>query len=96
MKVLGQAHNLMIGINLDDEAKRYLVEILRAEKVTVSELLKQLLRDRLNTYRSDQTVLERMGGMPEHLLAVGGLSDRDNRKAIVDKHIQDRHQARHE
>lgn len=86
----------MLSINLDDEAERYLIEILKEEQITVSELLKQVLRDRLNAHRSNQTVLERMGGIPENLLSVGGLSDRDNRKAIVAKHIQTRHQARHE
>lgn len=86
----------MLSINLDDEAERYLVEILREEKVTISELLKQLLRDRLSSHQPEQTVLERMGGVPEHLLSVGGLSDRDNRKAIIAEHVRRRHQARHE
>lgn len=86
----------MLSINLDDEAERYLVEILKEEKVTISELLKGLLRDRLNTHRPQKTVLERIGGMPEHLLSVEGLSDRDNRQAIIAEHIQARHQARHE
>ncbi len=91
----------MLSINLDEEAERYLVEILKAEQITVSELLKQVLRDRLeahrlNAHRPNQTVLERMGGVPEELLSVGGLSDRDNRKAIIAEHIQARHEARHD
>lgn len=86
----------MLSINLDDEAERYLVESLKEEKITISELLKQVLRDRLNTHHSNQTVLERMGGVPEDLLFIGGLSDIDSRKAIVAKHIRVRHQARHE
>lgn len=90
----------MLSINLDDETERYLVEILKEEKITISELLKQVLRDRLSSYRPKQTVLERMGGVPEEVLSASGLpddlSDRDTRKAIIAEHIQARHQARHE
>ena len=85
----------MLSVNLDDEAEGYLVEILSEEGVTASDLMKQLLRDRLSRYRSEQSILERMGGEPEHMLAVGGLSDRDNRKAIIAEHVQKRHQAHH-
>ena len=83
----------MLNINLDDEAERYLVEILRQEKITISDLIKQLLLNRLNTTRPQQTVLERMGGMPQHLLSIGGLSDRDKRREIIAARIQARHQA---
>lgn len=82
----------MLNINLDDESERYLVEILRREKVTISDLIKQLLLNHLNTIRPQQTVLERMGGMPQHLLSVGGLSDRDKRREIIVDRIQTRHQ----
>ncbi|MGB3300360.1 MAG: hypothetical protein WBA76_19025 [Phormidesmis sp.] len=30
-----------------------------------------------------KTVLERMGGEPKHMLSVGGLSDRDRRRALI-------------
>lgn len=83
----------MLNINLDDESERYLVEILRREKVTISDLIKQLLLNRLNAIRPQKTVLERMGGMPQHLLSVGGLSDRDKRREIIADRIQARHQA---
>ncbi|MEO0516481.1 MAG: hypothetical protein AAF171_04180 [Cyanobacteria bacterium P01_A01_bin.116] len=86
----------MLSINLDDEAERYLVGILKEEEITISELLKQLLKERLSVHQPKQTVLERMGGVPKHLLSVGDLSDRDNRKAIIAEHIQARHKARHE
>ena len=86
----------MLSVNLDDEAEGYLVAILSEEKVTAGDLVKQLLRDRLSRHQSEQSILEQMGGEPEHTLAVGGLSDRDNRKAIIAEHIQNRHQARHE
>ena len=90
----------MLSINLDDETERYLVEILKEEEITISELLKQVLRDRLSNHRPQQTVLERMGGVPEAVLSASGLpsdlSDRDTRKAIIAEHIQARHEARHE
>ncbi|MGC1310494.1 MAG: hypothetical protein WA885_24955 [Phormidesmis sp.] len=76
------------------------MEILKEEKITISELLKQVLRDRLSNHRPKQTVLERMGGVPEEVLSASGLpadlSDRDTRKAMIAEHIQARHQARHE
>lgn len=37
------------------------------------------------------TVLQRMGGMPKHLLSVGGLSDRDTRRTAIANRIQSRH-----
>jgi len=90
----------MLSINLDGEAERYLVEILKEEEITVSELLKQVLRDRLSTHQPRQTVLERMGGVPKEVLSATGLpndlSDRDTRKSLIAEHIQARHKARHE
>ncbi len=90
----------MLSINLDDETERYLVEILKEEKITVSELMRQVLRDRLGNHRPQQTVLERMGGIPKEVLSASelpeNLSDRDIRKALIAEHIQARHVARHE
>ena len=40
---------------------------------------------------SHPTVLQRMGGIPQHLLSVGGLSDRETRRAGVTERIQARH-----
>jgi hypothetical protein len=40
------------------------------------------------------TVLQRMGGLPQHLLSVGGLSDRDTRRALIAARVEARHQAR--
>ena len=82
----------MLNITLDDEAEKYLAEILQRENITVSSLIKQLLLNRLSTLSPRKTVLERMGGMPKHLLSVGGLSDRDQRRSIIAERIQDRHQ----
>jgi hypothetical protein len=40
---------------------------------------------------AEQTVLERMGGMPQHLLSVGGLSDRDCRRQVIAERIRARY-----
>lgn len=34
------------------------------------------------------SILDRMGGLPQHLLSVGNLSDRDTRRAIITARIQ--------
>ncbi len=41
---------------------------------------------------SRQTVLERMGGVPKHLLSVGDLSDRDRRRALIADRLQQKYQ----
>jgi hypothetical protein len=40
---------------------------------------------------AEQTVLERMGGMPQHLLSMGGLSDRDIRRQVIAERIRARY-----
>jgi len=82
----------MLNINLDDESERYLVEILQQEKTTVSELIKGLLRERLSMQQPQKTVLERMGGVPGHLISDGNLSDRDSRRETVLDRIKASHQ----
>jgi hypothetical protein len=41
---------------------------------------------------SRKTVLERMSGVPKHLLSVGNLSDRDRRRALIADHLQQKYQ----
>ncbi|MHC5742269.1 MAG: hypothetical protein ACYTXT_10200 [Nostoc sp.] len=41
---------------------------------------------------SEQSILERMGGIPQHLLSVGNLSDRDVRRAVIASRIKQSHQ----
>jgi hypothetical protein len=84
----------MLNISLDEEAESYLVEILKYEKTTTSELIKQLLRHRLGEVKPQNTILERMGGIPQNLLSVGGLSDRKTRREIITSRIQARYQNR--
>lgn len=100
--------SISLDIKLDDESEQYLTEILTKEKITISELLKQLLRDRLCNYETEeqtedqprQTVLERMGGVPEAVKSATGfpknLSNRNTRRAIIPEYVQARHNARHE
>ncbi len=40
---------------------------------------------------SRKTVLERMGGVPKHLLSVGDLSDRDRRRTLISERLQQKH-----
>ncbi|WP_204152909.1 hypothetical protein [Leptolyngbya sp. CCY15150] len=44
--------------------------------------------------QAQETILQRMGGMPKHLLSTGGLSDRETRQALIAERIQARYQAR--
>lgn len=44
--------------------------------------------------QAQETILQRMGGVPKHLLSTGGLSDRETRQALIAERIQARYQAR--
>ena len=47
------------------------------------------------TNLNKKTILERMGGYPEHLLeGTGNLSDRDTRKHMIAKRIQQKQENR--
>jgi hypothetical protein len=78
----------MINITLDEEAEKYLVKILSQEEITSSELIKKLLQNYLQIHQPNQPVLERMGGVPKHLLSVGNLSNRSTRREIIDSRIR--------
>jgi hypothetical protein len=85
----------MLNLNLDEEAERYLLAIVAAEKTSSSELIKQLLRSRWLALQTPKTFLERRGGSPQHLLNGDfNLSDRDVRKQTIAVHLQQRHNAR--
>lgn len=76
-------------------------EIRQASDALVEELLKvlMLLKSRQADVKTDlkdeqvekQTVLERMGGLPQYLLHAGDLSDRDRRRALLLSRIQQRY-----
>ncbi|MBF2004357.1 hypothetical protein ACF3DV_22860 [Chlorogloeopsis fritschii PCC 9212] len=83
----------MLNLNLDDETEKYLVEILAQEKTTSGELVKRLLRQHWESLQPRKTVLEKMGGYPEHLLnGPGNLSDRDARYKYLAEYFQKRYE----
>jgi hypothetical protein len=85
----------MLSINLDRETESYLAEIIALENITSEELLKQLIYQHWQTPQPRQTLAERRGGHPKHLLQ-GALPDlplRENHKAIVENHIKNRHES---
>ncbi|ACK69244.1 conserved hypothetical protein [Gloeothece citriformis PCC 7424] len=84
----------MLSIQLDPETEAYLTEILSAEKTTSSELLKRLIYEHWLSLKPRQTLIERRGGHPQHLLqdAPSNLSLRENRKKAVSEYIKQRHQ----
>ncbi|MBW4632199.1 MAG: hypothetical protein KME30_09935 [Iphinoe sp. HA4291-MV1] len=85
----------MINISLDDETEKYLVEILAQEKTTSSELMKRLIHEHWQKLQPRKTVLERMGGEPQHLLdGPSNLSDRDARYKYLAEYFQKRYKQR--
>jgi hypothetical protein len=83
----------MLNVNLDDEAEKYLVEILAQEQTISSELIKRLLHEHWQSLQPRKTILERMGGYPEHLLqGPSDLSDRDARYKYLAEYFQKRYE----
>ncbi|MGD1927953.1 MAG: hypothetical protein ACFB12_03500 [Leptolyngbyaceae cyanobacterium] len=62
-----------------------------SEQMALLSYLVQLIQREVDNTETPQTVLERMGGMPQHLLSEGGRSDRDTRRQIIDERIRARH-----
>jgi hypothetical protein len=87
----------MLSIEWDKETEAYLVEILGTEKTTTDELIKRLVKDRWLSLQPRQTIVERRGGHPEHLLedAPPDLSDRANRKNAIAAYLEKRHPQYH-
>jgi hypothetical protein len=75
----------MLDIQLDQETEAYLTEILQHEKTTPNELIQTLIRQRWIRLQPHQTLVEKRGGHPEHLLqdAAPNLSERENRKQVI-------------
>jgi hypothetical protein len=63
-----------------DSIVQELLEILQA--------LHQQLEPEKVTAEPARQKLERMGGIPKHLLNIGGLSDRDHRRDLITEHLQ--------
>ncbi len=82
----------MLNVNLDEEAERYLLDLVAAEKTTSSELIKRLLHSRWQSLQPRKTFLERRGGSPTHLLnGSSDLSERDVRKQAIADHLRNRY-----
>lgn len=66
-----------------DELVRALLELLRVmQSQPFSEAVSSV---------QQETVLERMGGGPQQMLSVGGLSDRDRRRSLIAMRLQEKH-----
>lgn len=99
---------MLISVDLDEESKQYLDNILEKKQIDVSTLIKQLLREHADdlcvqkTADTDndavsepQTIIERMGGMPDYFFeGPENLSDRDVRKETIAKRIRQSHEAK--
>lgn len=72
-----------ISISLPDEVQPFVEDRAVAEGyASANEYLLALIRQDQQR-RTGQSVLERMGGMPEHLLNNGGLSNRQMRRGYL-------------
>ncbi|MEH2192208.1 MAG: hypothetical protein V7K98_06030 [Nostoc sp.] len=83
--------------------KQLIQEIEQVSDSLVEEVLNFLLfikgrQDQKNSTSDDeksqpaeQSILERMGGVPQHLLSVGNLSDRDVRRVTIAARIKQSH-----
>jgi hypothetical protein len=84
----------MLTVRLDEETERQLGDILASERETNrSEIVKRLIRERWLALQAGKPLVERRGGHPQHLLedAPPDLSERQNRKTAIDRHLQQRH-----
>ena len=80
----------LIAVRLDPETEAHLADILAHEKTDRSELIRRLINERWLSLQAGQTLVERMGGHPKHLLegADPNLSERPNRKKAIAAHLQ--------
>lgn len=84
----------MLTVRLDEETEQYLADILAREKTDRSELVRRLIRERWLSTQAGKTIVERLGGHPQHLLedAPAELSERKNRKQAIASYLQELHQ----
>ena len=79
----------MLTVRLNEETEVRLADILAHEKTDKSELIRRLIDERwLALQLGKQTVLERLGGPPQHLFdGPPNLSERKTRKRTIAKRI---------
>ena len=82
----------MLNVNLDEEAERYLIDLLTVERTTSSELIKRLLHHQWLSLQPRKTFLERRGESPKHLLnGSPDLSDWDVRQEQIANYLRNRY-----
>ena len=79
----------LIAVRLDPETEAHLADIQAYEKTDKSELIRRLINERWLSLQAGQTLVERMGGHPKHLLegADPDLSERPNRKQAIAQYL---------
>jgi hypothetical protein len=83
----------MLNVELDRETEAYLIEIANREGTTPEALVKSLVHQRWMSMQSGKTLVERLGGHPEHPLqdAPPNLSEREHRKRAIADYLKKRH-----
>jgi hypothetical protein len=70
----------------DVEQSRLEVIIAVLHSENQSEAVRTLINEKFETLRADKTLFERRGGHPKYLLnGVSNLSDRKNRKSVIEQ-----------
>jgi hypothetical protein len=83
----------MLNLELDPETEAYLLEIASREEITPEALIISLIHRYWGSLQSRKTIVERLGGHPEHLLkdAPPNLSEREHRKEAIMQYLMERH-----
>ncbi len=79
----------LIAVRLDPDTEAHLADIQAHEKTDRSELIRRLINERWLSLQAGQTLVEKMGGHPKHLLegADPNLSERPNRKSAIARYL---------
>lgn len=77
---------MTLTVKLADEERYRLEVIVKSLKSSnQSEAIRTLINEKFELLQSDLTLLERRGGLPEHVLNTKlNLSERSNRKAAIE------------
>jgi hypothetical protein len=83
----------MLNLELDPETEAYLIELADREETTPEALIKSLIHQHWDRLQPRRTIVERLGGHPEHLLqdASPNLSEREYRKQAIVGYLTKRH-----
>ena len=77
--------NVLQAVEAGDESQLNRLAVYIEDLMENPELAAEIqkLAEEIQNLQPQQTILERMGGIPKHLLADGNLSDRDSRRKII-------------